>query len=452
MYCNDPNSARQAMCFHLDPKESPSLAFVQFPQTMHSISPSDIYDGSLKVPCKLWWKGSDSLGGPILSGTGFYMKRDALYDTKQKYSKGRGQFMTSSDILQLRQRIGPSHLLIAEILKQYEQNTINALLSKGPVLKEAHLIASCSYEAETKWGEEVGFLYGSVVEDYFTGFNLHCGGLQSAYCLPQKAPFLGSAPTNFSDCLLQSKRWAAGLLQVAFSRSCPLIYGTRKINVLLRMCYAYFAFMPLSSLFVLCYALVPPLCLLNGVSLFPKASTPWFLVFIGTHILCVVHSMWEIFTIDGSIELWWSSERMWMMRSASSYMFGLLSVAMKLIGMSQIDFEITNKVTDEKQIERYTMGIFDFQGGGALLFPLIIVAMVNLGCLIGGIWRVVVEASYDALLAQVLLASLAVAASYPIIEGLFVRKDEGRIPISAALAPLMLSVVIVGCGYLIFSL
>ncbi|KAJ6313267.1 hypothetical protein OIU77_014718 [Salix suchowensis] len=48
MYCNDPTSARQAMCFHLDPKISPSLAFIQFPQKFRNINKNDIYDGQLR--------------------------------------------------------------------------------------------------------------------------------------------------------------------------------------------------------------------------------------------------------------------------------------------------------------------------------------------------------------------------------------------------------------------
>ena len=48
MFCNDPTSARYAMCFHLDPKISSSLAFVQFPQKFHNISKNDIYDSQLR--------------------------------------------------------------------------------------------------------------------------------------------------------------------------------------------------------------------------------------------------------------------------------------------------------------------------------------------------------------------------------------------------------------------
>lgn len=48
MYCNDPSSAKQAMCFHLDPKISATLGFVQFPQRFHNVGEHDIYDGHLR--------------------------------------------------------------------------------------------------------------------------------------------------------------------------------------------------------------------------------------------------------------------------------------------------------------------------------------------------------------------------------------------------------------------
>ncbi len=44
MYCNDPSSAKQAMCFHLDHNISTTLSYVQFPQTFYNVSKNDIYD------------------------------------------------------------------------------------------------------------------------------------------------------------------------------------------------------------------------------------------------------------------------------------------------------------------------------------------------------------------------------------------------------------------------
>lgn len=53
MYCNDPTSARQAMCFHLEPQISSSLGFGQYPQTFYNLSKNDIYDGQGRSAYKL---------------------------------------------------------------------------------------------------------------------------------------------------------------------------------------------------------------------------------------------------------------------------------------------------------------------------------------------------------------------------------------------------------------
>ncbi|KAL0348982.1 UNVERIFIED_CONTAM: Cellulose synthase-like protein G3 [Sesamum angustifolium] len=115
MYCNDPSSARQAMCLHLDPKFSANLGFVQFPQKFYNISETDIYDGQLRY---IW----------------------------------------------------------------------------------------------------VGFRYFAVVEDYFTGFNLHCEGWISMYLQPSRSAFLGASPMSLNELLVQNTRWYVGLNQVAMSR------------------------------------------------------------------------------------------------------------------------------------------------------------------------------------------------------------------------------------------
>ncbi|MFQ6660897.1 hypothetical protein Gotur_029244, partial [Gossypium turneri] len=48
MYCNDPTSVRQAMCYYCDPQTPSSIAFVQFPQTFRNIRQDDIYDSQIR--------------------------------------------------------------------------------------------------------------------------------------------------------------------------------------------------------------------------------------------------------------------------------------------------------------------------------------------------------------------------------------------------------------------
>lgn len=52
-FCHDPISARKAMCFHLDPKLSSDLAYVQFPQVFYNVSKSDIYDVKIRQAYKV---------------------------------------------------------------------------------------------------------------------------------------------------------------------------------------------------------------------------------------------------------------------------------------------------------------------------------------------------------------------------------------------------------------
>ncbi|KAK7820589.1 cellulose synthase-like protein g2 [Quercus suber] len=62
---------------------------------------------------------------------------------------------------------------------------------------------------------QVGFLYDTVAEDFFTGFILHCKGWTSVYCNPSRAQFLGSGSANLNDLMIQGMRWSSGLIEVA---------------------------------------------------------------------------------------------------------------------------------------------------------------------------------------------------------------------------------------------
>ncbi|KAI3504190.1 hypothetical protein L1887_32735 [Cichorium endivia] len=142
MYCNDGNSARQAMCFHLDPQLSSSLAFVQFPQTFHNISKHDLYDSELRCTFKTLWLGMDGINGPCLTGTCYYIRREALYGLEV-----RGPYI---NIKELKESFGSSNEFIKSL---HQKNNANF----DELLQETKLLSSCGYENDTKWGKEVGF-------------------------------------------------------------------------------------------------------------------------------------------------------------------------------------------------------------------------------------------------------------------------------------------------------
>ncbi|RVX21747.1 Cellulose synthase-like protein G2 [Vitis vinifera] len=348
MYCNDPTSAQKAMCFHLDPKISPTLAFVQFPQRFHNISKNDIYDSGVRSAFSILLEGLDGLQGPILCGTCFYIKRVAFY----------GSFIQDDiDILKLRESFGPSNEFIRSLGQNYKPS--------------------------------VGFLYQSVVEDYLTGFIMHCRGWTSVYCNPSKPQFLGSGVTNMNDMLVQGTRWSSGLFDVAISKFSPLIYGPLRMSILESFCYAYLAYFPLYFISVWCFGIIPQLCLLNGIPLYPKV----------------------LFT-GGSFQTWMNEQRNWMIKSVTCHLYGSMDAIMKKIGMREASFLTTNKVVDNEQEKLFQMGKFDFRTSTAILAPVIILVISNMAA----------------------------------VEGMILRKDKGRVPPSITLLSTVLAMVLLTLG------
>lgn len=120
---------------------------------------------------------------------------------------------------------------------------------------------------------QIGWLYGSVTEDILTGFNMHCRGWKSVYCMPKRAAFKGSAPINLSDRLHLVLKWALGSTEIFFSGYCPLWYGySGKLKWLQRLAYINTIVYPFTSIPLLVYCTIPAICLLTGKFIIPTVG------------------------------------------------------------------------------------------------------------------------------------------------------------------------------------
>ncbi|KAK1258046.1 Cellulose synthase-like protein G3 [Acorus gramineus] len=199
MICNDPQALQRALCHLLDPNEeaSPKIAFVQFPQRFRGVDKHDIYDNEFSSIFRINPIGLDGLGCTNHVGTGCFFRWRALHGPPSSVP-----MHTNSNCSE---RCGK-------------------MINSEAILRMAHDVASCDYEHGTKWGLEIGFWYGSLVEDFYTGYQLNCEGWKSVFCDPDEPAFLGDVPSRLNDVLSQHKRWMIGLLEVAFSKHNPLIY------------------------------------------------------------------------------------------------------------------------------------------------------------------------------------------------------------------------------------
>ncbi|KAL4311591.1 hypothetical protein GQ457_01G032010 [Hibiscus cannabinus] len=447
MYCNDPTSARQAMCFHFDPHMSPSLAFVQFPQAFHDITQNDIYDSQVRSAYTIAWPGLDGLKGPVLSGTNFYIKREALCCHSIKKA--------DIELRELKDSFGPSNEFIESLRRDYKKPNLN---DDGEVsnmlLEEAKVLASCSYEDHTKWGKEASFLYDAVAEDYLTGFVMKCKGWTSAYVAPSsttRPQFLGTSTTNLNDLLTQGIRWGSGLVDVAISRYSPLLYGPPRTSFLHSMGYAELSLFPLLYCIPLwCFATIPPLCLLNGIPLYPEVSDPYFSVFLFIFLSALSKHLHEVLITGRPIRKWINEQRIWMIKSVTCHTYGSLDAILKKFGLREASFMTTNKVADDEQIKLYREGKFDFRASAIFVEPLVTVMLVNLASVAGGVFRMMfMGGDWKKMLGQVLLSVYIIVMNYVVIEGMVMRKDKGRIPLHVSVVSVVFCLIFLSLGSII---
>ncbi|KAL7144914.1 hypothetical protein ABFS83_07G043000 [Erythranthe nasuta] len=441
-YCNDRSSARQAMCFHLDSNLSEKIAFVQFPQTFHNISDTDIYDGKLRY---IWpkFEGLNGLRGPFLSGTCFYIKREALYGTRK--------FHDDVDLHRVKKYFGSSDEFFKSIFRNYKPSYSNdKKFLDNSLQKELHLLASCSYDNDTKWGKEVGFRYFTVVEDYFTGLNLHCEGWTSVYYEPSRPCFLGASPISLGELLVQHTRWNVGLSQVALSRFSPMIYGTMRMSVFQSMCYAEIAYSPLYFLALYILALVPQICLLQGIPLYPEISNPYFLVFLFVVLSSQARHLQDVFSTGHKIQAWSNEHRIWMMKSLTCYFYATLDVIMEKFGLKNNSFVPTNKVVDEEQAKRYRMGVYDFQAPAMFMVPLCTLYIVNVASFVVGIGKIILGGgNSNEMVVQACIPLFVAVLNFPLLEGMVSRKDKGRVSSFVSLISVLIAAVVLSFAFLV---
>ncbi|KAI3421468.1 uncharacterized protein J3R85_012294 [Psidium guajava] len=412
MRSNDPETPRRALCYLADPMTDQSqLGYVQFPQRFQGINEGDIYGGDLKRLFQINPIGMKN--GPSYVGTGCFFRRRSLFGA-------------------------PSAIVPLEIPELSPERC-----PKGPIQSEETLALA----------GKVGFRYGSLVEDYYTGYKLQCEGWRSAFCHPERAAFLGDAPICLIDVLNQNKRWAIGLLEVAFSKFSPVTYGVQSMGLLMGLSYAHYAFWAMWSIAITVYAFLPQIALINGLSIFPKVSEPWFLLYIFLFLGAYAQDLADFVLAGhkGTLWRWWNDQRMCLIRGLTSYVFGTIEYTLKSLGVATHGFNVTSKVLDDEQSKKYEQGLFEFGAVSPMFVVLAVAAIVNLASLLQGLTMVVAVArrsggDVEGLVLQILLAGFGVVNCLPIYKAMFIRSDKGRMPtkvtlVSAFIASLLYTAV-----------
>ncbi|KAL4343192.1 hypothetical protein HN51_061487 [Arachis hypogaea] len=407
MYSNNAQSLKEALCFLIDEEKGHEIAFVQTPQGFENLTKNDIYGGALRVIYEWEFPGMDGFGGPMYIGSGCFHKRDTLcgrkFNDQESLKHWNGEDINND------QSITKTSLHLLE--------------------EKSKALLSCTYENNTLWGKEMGLLYGCAVEDVITGLAIQCRGWKSVYYNPKRKAFLGVSPTTLPEALVQHKRWSEGGFQILLSKYSAAWCAYGLISPGLQITYCFYNLWVLNCLPTLYYSIFPSLCLLKGISLFPQMSSPWFIpyayVTLGENTQCLLEFLWS----EGTIKGYWNDLRMWLYKRTSSYLFALIDTIFKSLGFSSLDFVISAKVAEENVSQRYKKEIMEFGNSSPMLTLLATLALFNLFCLVGALFKGGLG-MLMVLPLQVLLSVVLVLINLPLYEGLFLRKDKGRFPTS----------------------
>lgn len=425
MYSNDPQTPLRMLCYLSDPAIPSNLAFVQFPQRFHGLNENDIYSCEYKHPFQINVKGLDGLKGPTYVGSGCFFRRRAFFG-------------------------GPSFLVRPEIPELSPDHVVSKPIKSQEVLSLAHRVAGCNYEKQTKWASKIGFRYGTIVEDFYTGYRLHCEGWKSLFCNPDRAAFLGDVPITLFDVLSQCKRWCIGFLEVAFSKYNPLIFGSPSIGLSMSLGYSHYALWPIWWIPITFYSFIPQLALINKVSIFPEISEAWFLLYVFLFLGACGQDFLEFILAGGSVRMWWNAQRIWMIRGLTCYLFSSVEYLLKSLGISALGFSITSKVLDDEQSKRYEQGIFEFGVASTLFVPITMAAIINLFSFLSGLTEILVGGKKEGLGLQMLLTGFIVVNYLPVYGAIALRSDKGKMPTQITLISTFLSLALYSVASLCF--
>ncbi|KAF7142065.1 hypothetical protein RHSIM_Rhsim06G0230800 [Rhododendron simsii] len=413
MYSNNSDAIKEALCFFMDKERGHKISYVQYPQSYDNITKNDIYSNAASAIHKIELAGIDGWDVALFCGTGCFHRRDSLCGLK--FSKNyRGELNSQCNIT--------------------KDSSVHDMEQGSKVL------ASCSYEKGTQWGKEMGLVYGCLVEDIITGLTIQCRGWKPVHYNPERKAFLGVAPNTLDMSLVQHKRWCEGLFHIFLSKYCPFTYAYGKIKLGAQLGYCLYLLWAPNSFALLYYLIIPSICLLRSIPLFPEVSSLWFLPFAYVYAARNACSIAEALAFGDTLKAWWNSQRMWLFRRTTSYLFAFIDTMTRQLGFSQSAFSITAKVVDDDVLDRYEEGTMEF-GTSSLMFTVIAtLALLNLFGFGGGILKIIWGYGFaEGLTVQIGLCLVVVMINLPVYQALFLRDDNGRIPSSVMFKSLVLA-------------
>nr|XP_023915035.1 cellulose synthase-like protein H1 [Quercus suber] len=426
MFVNNPKAALHAMCLLLSPNSEKEIAYAQFPQVFYGGLKDDPYANQLVVLYEYLGRGMAGLQGPLYGGTGCFHRRKVIYSLSPNNVDPVNEKLIESILL----NFGSSTELINSAAKALKGKT-DTVANLRNSIHAANQVSGSSYEYGTSWGTTVGWRYGSTAEDIHTGLMIHKRGWRSIFCTPDPPAFLGCAPSGGPAAATQMKRWTTGLLEILFSKSFPL-FATLFGKLQFRQCLVYLWILTwgMRPVFELCYAALPAYCIITNSHFLPKVQEPTLYILVAIFVIYNISTLSEYLRAGESIQAWWNNQRMSRINTVNAWLFGFLNIILKLLGISETVFEVTQKDQSNDDANDVEAGRFTFDGSPIFL-PGTTILLVHLTALVVTLlkWQPPPRDGHGSGLGEVFCSVYLVICFWPFLKGL-VGKGRHGIPLS----------------------
>ncbi|XP_040379586.1 putative cellulose synthase-like protein H3 isoform X1 [Oryza brachyantha] len=462
MFANNPQVVLHAMCVLLGFDDEIYSGFVQAPRKLYGTLKDDPFGTQQEVIYKTLGSGMAGIWCTFYNGSGCFHRRKAIYGATPNSSIGARREGTTDSLppKEFENKFGSS-----EELKESITSILSGNLPVEPIVdiscrvEAAKEVATCKYESGTRWGREVGWVYGSMTEDILTGQRIHAAGWRSVLLETEPPAFMCAAPIGGPACLTQFKRWATGLFEIIISRNNPILMTVFR-RLRLRQCLSYLSIYawPVRGFIELCYALLPPYCILTNQSFLPKAPQDVFGIPLALFLTYNTYSYMEYKKCGLSVHAWWNNHKMQRITSASAWLLGFLTVLLKTVGLSEAVFEVTpkEKITsdgngggndddDDDKVD-LDLGRFTFDASPVFI-PVTALAMLNILAVAAGAWRACFGTAQDDLpgVSEFMACGWMLLCFLPFVRGL-VGKGRYGIPWSVKLkASLLVAMFVLLC-------
>ncbi|KAJ7948137.1 Cellulose synthase-like protein [Quillaja saponaria] len=430
MYANNPKIVLHAMCLMLGLKQNESnCAFVQFPQMFYDELKDDPFGNQMVIGFEAFGLGMGGIQGPIYAGTGCFHTRQVIYGLSPSNTDINGKLMKEV----LEQQFGYSKKFtksVSETLCGLEEKTFcqDSVLSS---IEEAYKVSSCSYERSTGWGNKVGWFYGSATEDVLTGMRIHARGWKSALCMPDPPAFMGCSAIGGPEFMIQRKRWATGVSEILVSKHNPIFVAlTSKLQFRQSLAYTWILMWGIRCIPELSYAVLSAYCLITNTSFLPKVNEAAAMVPIALFLIQYIETLVSYLRVGLSVRAWWNNMRMSKINAASSQLFGVLGVILKLLGLSETVFEVTQKdqftSNDEGNSTKADASVFTFSDSPIFVLPTTLL-LLQLTALVMAflVLQPPAHGGHGAGLLEIMCSIWVVLCFWPFLKGLLGKGKQG---------------------------